>query len=158
MTVRDPDMPGHVPHFADASTTRHAGQSGERVKLGGAGGDGFEGCFSLLKESKAWGRDPDNFAPVEIFLRDETSILGIIPNRQPGAEGTPNISCFLVAPLAAGQSFQQIEDPCVDNRVSPRSFLVHCCYDDRVAVKVQRAAETGESARKPYVGGKQFEI
>ena len=77
--------PGHVPHFADASTTQHAGQSGHPMKSGGPGGARFLGCLSLLKKSKTCGSYPDNLAPIEIILRDETAILGVLPNREPGA-------------------------------------------------------------------------
>ena len=49
-------VPGHVPHFADASTSQHAGQSGQRMKSGGPGGAGHRVRISGLE---IWQIGPD---------------------------------------------------------------------------------------------------
>jgi len=54
----------------------------------------------LLKKCKPCGSDLYKFAPVKIFLPDETAILGILPDGKPGAGRTPNINHFLVGSVA----------------------------------------------------------
>ena len=72
------------------------------------------GCFSLLKKSKTCGSYPDNLAPIEIFLRDETAVLGILPNREPGARRAPNINHFLVGSVASCEPLEQVGNQCVN--------------------------------------------
>jgi hypothetical protein len=92
------------------------------MKSDGPGGAGSLGCFSLLKKSKTRGSDQDNLAPVEIFLRNKTAILGFLPNREPGARRAPNIDYFLVGSLAVRQPFEEIKDQCVDDCVNHGLF------------------------------------
>jgi len=76
------------------------------------------GCFSLLKKSKTCGSYPDNLVPVEIFLCDETAILGILPNGKSRTGGVPNLDHFLIGSVAGRQPLKQVYNQCVNSCVS----------------------------------------
>jgi hypothetical protein len=124
-------VPGHVPQFADASTTLRPRQSSQPKKSGGPGGGGSLGYFSLLKKCKTSGRNPDHLAPVKIFLRDESAIFRILPNGKSRAGRAPNVDYFLVGSVAGRQPFEEIEDQCVHNCIGHRLFPVLFVQDSR---------------------------
>jgi len=124
-------VPGHVPHFADASTTLRPRQSSQPMKSGGPGGGRSLGYFSLLKKCKTSGRNPDHFSPVKIFLRYKTAIPGVFPNGKFRAGRAPNVDHFLVGSVAGRQPFEKIEDQCVHNCVGHGLFPVLFVQDSR---------------------------
>src|SRR5262245_26723651 len=62
-------------------------------------------------------------APIHILPCNESTIICKLPNREFGARCTPCVHHRFVAPLAARQPFEEIENQSFDGFVSHRSLL-----------------------------------
>jgi hypothetical protein len=109
------------------------------MKSGGPGGAGFLGCFSWPKKSKTCGSYLDNFAPVEIFLCDETPILGVLPNGKSRAGRAPDFDHFVVGSFAACQPFEEIKYQWVDDSVGHGLFRVPHLHDSAMTAQIHAA-------------------
>jgi hypothetical protein len=105
-----------------------------------------------LKKTKTCGSYPDNLAPIEIFQRHETAILGILPNGKPRAGRTPNVDYFLVGPVAIRQPFEEIEDQCVDDCVDHGLFPLPFCNDSPLPAKLHAGWRAGSDEVRPWMG------
>ena len=52
--------------------------------------------------------------PVHLLAGDESAIVGILPNREPGAGSAPSLHHFFVRPLAVCEPLKKIEDQSFD--------------------------------------------
>jgi hypothetical protein len=67
--------------------------------------------------------NPDNTGPVHFLRSDKPTIIGLFPNRQPGAGCAPSAHDVFIAPVAFCKPFQEIEDQSVHDGVDHEYFL-----------------------------------
>jgi hypothetical protein len=132
-------VPGHVPHFADASTTPRARQSGQRMKSDRAEGARSLRRFSLSKKRKTCESNPDDLASVDILFRDENAILCVFPDGKSRAGRAPKFDRFQVGPLAACQPFEEIKYQWVDGSVGHGLFTVPRLRNSAMPAKIHAA-------------------
>jgi hypothetical protein len=77
----------------------------------------------LLKKRKPSRRNSDDAASVHFLLRDESAIIGILPNWESGARRAPSIHDLIVAPVAFRQPLKKVEDESFHDTVYHRLVL-----------------------------------
>ena len=135
-------IPGRAPYFADASTMARARQSDEQMKSGEPGGGGplrvFGGMLSEAKKKKTFESDPDNLAHIELFLSDESAIIGILPNGKLRASCASDVDCFVVGSVVHRKPFGQVHDQCGYQSVVHGFFAFLFSKDGAIPAKTHR--------------------
>src|SRR5450631_578304 len=98
--------------------------------------------FSLLQKSKPSGSYRDNLLRVEMFLRHETVILGILPRGKFRAGCAPDIDHFLVGSVASREPEEEVYNQCINSSV---------CHGFRAFISVLSAGNVTSKCRSPFM-------